>query len=172
MKIETIILGLLSSVGMLYAVNVGELLPNITLDKVNGGDNAEQAWHSKSLYGKVHVLFYMDPDKRKEVMPFLDTLNQKHFNEKKYSTVAIVNLAATWMPDAVLEILLSKKQQELDNTAFIFDKTKYLVKKWHLKDDASNVLVLNTQSKVIYRKSGKLSNKDVKEILNQIENAK
>ena len=172
MKIKSIILSLVSSIGMLYAVNVGEFLPNITLDKANGGDSATQAWHSKSLKGKVHVLLYMDPDKREETMPFLDTLNQKRFDKKKYSTVAIVNLAATWMPDAVLETLLSKKQQELNNTEFIFDKTKYLVKKWHLKDDASNVLVLNRQGKVLYCKSGKLSNKDIKEILNKIKNAK
>ncbi len=91
---------------MLHAVNVGEVLPLVVLDKDNGGDSKDNAWHSKNLQGKVHILLYMDPDKREESMPFLDTLNAEKYDKKKYSTVAIVNLAATWMPDAILESLL------------------------------------------------------------------
>ena len=126
----------------------------MVLDKDNGGDSKDNAWHSKNLQGKVHILLYMDPDKREESMPFLDTLNAEKYDKKKYSTVAIVNLAATWMPDAILESLLSKKQKELQNTEFVFDKTKCFVKKWQMKDDASNVLVLDKDMKVLYQKSG------------------
>ncbi|MCF6245093.1 MAG: YtfJ family protein [Sulfurovum sp.] len=165
MKIKTIIWILFSSMAMLHAVNVGEKLPNVTLEKDNGGNNLGQAWHSSSLKGKVHVLLYMDPDKRKEAMPFLDILNSKHYDKQKYSTVAIVNLAATWMPDAVLETMLSKKQQELNNTEFIFDKTKYLLKKWNLKDDASNIIVCDKKGKILYLKSGKLSSAEVDKVM-------
>lgn len=163
-----ILLGLVTSIVMLHAVTVGEKLPNIILDKANGGDSAEKAWHATSLKGKVHVVLYMDPDKRKEAMPFLNTLHAKHFDTKQYSTVAIVNLAATWMPDAVLEALLTKKQKELQNTVFIFDKTKYLVKKWKMKDDASNVLVCDKEGKVLYQKSEKLLPSDVQKIMDII----
>jgi len=159
-------------VAMIQAVNVGDKLPQITLEKENGATSSGQPWHSKGLEGKVHVLLYMDPDERKEVMSFLDTLNSKSYDKKHYSTIAIVNLAATWMPNVVLETMLSKKQKELHNTEFIFDKTKFLVNKWHLEDDASNVLVLDKESRVIYAHSGMLMPNDVIEILNKIEETK
>ena len=168
MKIKMITASLFVSM-MLHAVNVGEVLPPVVLDKDNGGDSKDNAWHSKNLQGKVHVLLYMDPDEREGVKSFTDTLNSKKYAKSKYSTVTIVNLAATWMPDSILQSKLSKKQKELQNTEFVFDKTKYFVKKWQMKDDASNVLVLDKDMKVLYQKSGTLSNKDEKKILAIVE---
>jgi len=169
MKIKYIVLNLITSITMIHAVSLGEKLPEITLDGDNGGNGSNQAWHSKSLEGKVHVVLYMDPDARKEAMPFLDILNEKEYDKKNYSTVAIVNLAATWMPNAILEAMLSKKQKELNNTEFIFDKTKYLVAKWQLEDDASNILVCDKSGKLLYKKSGKLSSLDIDKIMDMIE---
>ncbi len=150
---------------MLQAVNVGDTLPRVTLEKENGGTSRDKPWHSTSLKGKVHVLLYMDPDKREESQELLDALKTLEANSKKYSTVAIVNLAATWMPDAVLEGLLSKKEKELKNTSFVFDKKKYLVKKWKMKDDASNVLIVDKTLKVMYKKVGQVSDNEIKHMI-------
>ncbi len=152
----------------LFAVEVGEVLPQAALSGKNGGLANEKAWQTSALKGKVHVLLYMDPDERKKVMPFLDKLNSVSLPSSEYSTVAIVNLAATWMPDALLETMLEKKQKELHNTQFIFDKTRHLVQKWEMKDDASNVLVLDKEMKILYKKSGILSAKDQIEILDLV----
>jgi len=168
MKIKIIIMSVMLSIGILNALNMGEKLPDITLEKDNGGNSAGQAWQAKTLKGKVHVVLYMDPDERKEAMPFLDRLNNQAYDKKRYSTVAIVNLAATWMPDTILEAMLSKKQKELHNTEFIFDKTKYLVKEWHVKDDASNVLIVDDEMKVVYQNSGKLSVSEIDKIMDII----
>lgn len=162
-------MGLLGTAIMLHALNVGEVLPPLTLEKKDGGNSNDKAWHAKSLQGKVHVLLYMDPDERKEAMPFLDALNTQNYDETQYSTIAIVNLAAMWMPDFVLETMLKNKQKELNNTTFVFDKTKYLVKKWQLKDDASNVIIIDKQMKVLYIKSGILSKDEVKDVLDRLE---
>ncbi len=150
---------------ILQAVNVGDTLPHVTLEKENGGMSHDKPWYSNSLKGKVHVLLYMDPDKRTESQALLDALNVLEVDSQKYSTVAIVNLAATWMPDAILEGLLSKKEKELKNTSFVFDKKKYLVKKWKMKDDASNVFIVDKNLRVIYRKIGKLSSKEIEKII-------
>jgi len=165
MKIKYIVWGLITSMVMVQAVNVGDVLPPLTIEKKNGSNSNGKAWYSQSLQGRVHVLLYMDPDERKEAMPFLDTLNSKNFDEKKYSTVAVINLAAMWMPNFVLETMLKDKQKELRNTTFIFDKTKYLVQKWQLKDDASNVLIVDAKGKLLYQKSGKLFSVDVEKIM-------
>jgi len=132
------------------------------------GSSNEKAWHSSDLKGKVHLLLYMDPDKRKETQALLDALNRLEVDSKAYSTVAIVNLTATWMPDAILEGLLSKKQKELKNNSFVFDKTKYLVKKWKMKDDASNVLIVDKNAKILYQKAGKLSAAEINKMIDII----
>jgi len=155
-------------VAMIQAVNIGDTLPQVTLEKENGGSSNEKAWHSSDLKGKVHLLLYMDPDKRKETQALLDALNRLEVDSKAYSTVAIVNLAATWMPDAILEGLLSKKQKELKNTSFVFDKTKYLVNKWKMKDDASNVLIVDKNVKILYQKAGKLSTAEINKMIDII----
>jgi len=155
-------------VAMIQAVNIGDILPQVTLEKENGGASNEKAWHSSDLKGKVHLLLYMDPDKRKETQALLDALNRLEVDSKAYSTVAIVNLAATWMPDAILEGLLSKKQKELKNTSFVFDKTKYLVNKWKMKDDASNVLIVDKNVKILYQKAGKLSTAEINKMIDII----
>ena len=152
-------------VAMIQAVNIGDTLPPITLEKENGGTSNDKPWHSTSLKGKVHVVLYMDPDERKGTQPLLDALNQLDVDSKVYSTIAIVNLSATWMPDYILESILSKKQKELKNTSFIFDKEKMLVKKWQMIDDASNILIVDKNLRVIYRKMGKLSFKEIEKII-------
>ena len=153
------------------ALGLGKVPPSVVIDKENGADSQGKAWHSQMLKGKVHTLLYMDPDKREESMLLLKALQKMSHSASSYQTVAIINLAATWMPNAVLQSLLAKKQKELKNMMYIFDKKKFLVSKWHLKDDASNVLILDKQSRVIYQKSGRLSAKDVAVILKKIEEA-
>ena len=152
-------------VAMIQAVNIGDTLPQVTLEKENGGTSNDKPWHTTSLKGKVHVVLYMDPDERKGTQPLLDALNQLDVDPKAYSTVAIVNLSATWMPDYILESILSKKQKELKNTSFIFDKEKILVKKWQMIDDESNILIVDKSLKVIYRKIGKISSKEIEKIV-------
>jgi len=161
-----------SSTFFCYALSLGEIPKNVVIDKSNGGTSQGEAWYSSSLKGKVHTLIYMDPDKRENNKLLLDALNKLSYKETQYTTVAIVNLAATWMPNAILESKLKSKQKELKNMEYIFDKTKFLVKKWHLKDNDSNVFVLDKDGKVIYAKAGKISAQNVKLILNKIKNAK
>jgi len=165
---KKIIIGWMCVIAMIQAVNIGDILPPVTLEKENGGTSDDKAWQSISLKGKVHLILYMDPDKRKETQVVLDALNKLEVDGKAYSTVAIVNLAATWMPDAILEGLLSKKQKELKNTSFVFDKKKYLVKKWKMKDDASNVLIVDKNTKILYQKAGKLSTSEINKIIDII----
>jgi YtfJ family uncharacterized protein len=162
------IMFLLTAMTVVHAVSIEGTLPQITLEKANGGTSDGKAWHSASLKGKVHLILYMDPDERKETQPLLDALNALDADSGDYSTVAIVNLAATWMPDTLLETMLSKKQKALKNTSFVFDKRKYLVKKWQMKDDASNVLIVDKDGKVLYQKAGKLSTSEIKKIIDII----
>jgi len=165
---KKIIIAWVCMVAMIQAVNVGDTLPQVTLEKGNGGTSDDKPWYSTSLEGKVHLILYMDPDERKEMQALLDALNALDVDTKAYSTVAIVNLAATWMPDYILESILSKKQKELKNTSFVFDKKKYVLKKWQMKDDASNILIVDKNSKILYYKRGKISPVEIEYVIQMI----
>jgi predicted transcriptional regulator len=141
----------------LFALGVGQSLPEATLLQANGS-----AWHSTSLRGQKHLVIYMDPDKRKNIQPLLKALQA---SPKSIRTVAIVNLAATWMPNKVLMSKLKKNQGKMKNTHYVFDKKRTLVKAWGLADNDTEVLVLDRNGKLLYRKHGALNRALIETIL-------
>jgi len=151
------------------AVEVGSAPQDIVLSKENGAKIDGSAWHSSMLKGKVHILFYVDPDERTKNDALTQALKKRHFDRKKFASVAVINLAATWMPNIILESLLAKKQKEFPDTVYVKDKKKVLVRKWQLADDESDVLVFDKQGKLIYKKFGKLSDAEIKDLIALIE---
>lgn len=166
---KKIILGFLVLVGSVVAVELGKVPSSVILDGDNGGKTNGSAWNSNMLKGKVHILFYVDPDERKLNEPLSQALKKRHFDRKKYASVAMINLAATWLPNAILESKLKAKQKEFPDTTYVKDKKKVLVNKWGLADDNSDILVFNKQGKLIYKKFGKLSEKEIIFVLALIE---
>jgi YtfJ family uncharacterized protein len=151
------------------ALEVGSTPQNIVLSGENGAKIDGSAWHSSMLKGKVHILFYVDPDERTKNDALTEALKKRHFDRKKFASVAVINLAATWMPNVILESLLAKKQKEFPDTVYVKDKKKVLVRKWQLADDESDVLVFDKQGKLLYKKFGKLSDTEIKDLITLIE---
>ena len=166
---KKIILGVLVLVGSAVAVEVGKVPSSVTISGENGGKTDGKAWNSTSLKGKVHIVFYVDPDKKDVNEALSKALKKRHFDRSKYASVAIVNLAATWMPNVAIEAKLKSKQKEFPDTTYVKDKKKVLVKKWNLADDNSDILVFDKKGKLIYKKFGKLSKKEIALVLELIE---
>lgn len=154
----------------IFAVNVGEVPKELTLSGENGGlAHDGSAWSSSSIKDKVHLLFYVDPDEKDVNDEFFKTLDVKGFNSTVVGRVAIVNLAATWKPNYIIESLLSAKQNVLPDTIFLKDKKSILVKEWGLADDASDVLIFSKKGEVLFYKAGELSADEIKEAIELIE---
>ncbi len=166
---KKIILSLLLTVSSLFAIETGKVPSVVVIDGKDGGTVEGKAWSSAMLKDKVTVLFYVDPDERDANKALTQALKSKHFDRNKYRSVAILNLAATWMPNAILESKLKSKQKEFPDTVYINDKNKVLVKKWSLKDDSSDILVFDKSGKLIYKKFGKLSQKEIDNVVTLIE---
>jgi len=166
---KKVVLGFLVLVGSILAVELGKVPSSIILDGDNGGKTDGSEWNSKMLKGKVHILFYVDPDERDLNEPLSQALKKRHFNRKKYASVAMINLAATWLPNVILESKLKAKQKEFPDTIYVKDKKKILVNKWGLADDNSDILIFDKKGKLIYKKFGKLSDKEIKSVLALIE---
>jgi hypothetical protein len=154
-----------------FALTIGEVPKNIILEGDNGGLVNGSAWNSNMLKDKVHVLFYVDPDKKDDNEVFLDLLNAKNYDYDKYASVAIINLKATWLPNFAIEKKLKEKQERFPHTIYAKDKTKYLVSEWDLADDSSNVLVFDKEGKLIYQHSGSIEGEELNTIFSIIEDA-
>ena len=152
------------------ALMLGHTPPEVVLQGKEGGRVDGQAWHSSMLHDKVYVVFYVDPDKRNTNEAFSEALKARNFPHDKYTSIAIVNMAATWMPDFAIEAKLKANQKKYPHAIYVKDKKKVLVKKWALKDDSSDILVFDKEGKLIFQHAGKLSDAQIDKILTLIEN--
>ncbi len=164
-----IVIALLLLLEYATAIEVGMVSPKVVLGGKEGAKVDGTAWRSDTLRGKVHILFYVDPDERKVNEALTQALKKRHFDRNRFASVAVINLAATWMPNMVLESLLAKKQKEFPDTVYVKDKQKVLVKQWQLADDASNVLLFDKNGKLLYKKFGRLSDEEIEALIALIE---
>ena len=152
-----------------FALNFNEIPKSVKLSNKNGGQTDGTVWNSTMLKGKIHTLLYIDPDQRHDTTAILDAINGKKFDTKKHKLVAIINLASTWMPNALIETKLKSNQKDMPHMLYVFDKTKHLLKNWNLKDDSINVLIFDKNGKLIYQKSGNFNSAKIQNILKMIE---
>lgn len=153
-----------------FALSIGQPLKEVTISKENGGlakDNS--MWSSNTIKDKVYVMFYVDPDKKKINDDFFNTLKAKKFDEKKFANIAIMNLAATWTPNFIIEKILKEKQKEFPNTIYVKDKNSVLVNEWGLADHNSDILIFSKDAKLLYFKAGKLDKEEIAKTIKIIE---
>ena len=168
-RMKKIILGLLLIGVQSMALELGKVPSKVVIDGDNGGKTDGTAWNSSMLKGKVYTVFYVDPDERDLNNGFADALKAKKFDRKKVNSVAIVNLGATWLPNMVIESKLKEKQKKFPHTTYVKDRKKVLVKQWKLADNNSDILIFDKKGKLIYKKFGKISAKEIPEVLKLIE---
>jgi len=156
-------------VGNLSAIELGKIPNVVTISGENGGKLDTSSWDTSTLKGKIHTVFYVDPDKKDLNNPLTNALKARRFDRNKVAYVAIINLAATWLPNSLIESKLKENQKKFPHTLYIKDKKKVLVKQWGLADDNSDILIFDKKGKLIYKKFGKISEKEIPEVLKLIE---
>ena len=147
---------------------VGEKPSQVVLEgdqgnRVNGG-----SWSSDELVGAVHVLFYVDPDESDLNNAASDALKAEHFDKAQYRSVAIINMDATWLPNAVIQMRLESKQEEYPRTVYVRDNQKVLVEEWGLADDSSDIVLFDRDGTVLFSVDGQLSDMQIQELLGLI----
>ena len=170
MKLKLLLASLLTTLS-LSALTVGEIPKSITIEGDNGGNVADDsAWNSSTIKDKVYVMFYVDPDEKSVNEHFSAALKTKEYSKKgDFGSIAIINLAATWKPNFVIEKILKGKQEEFPDTIYVKDKASVIVKEWEVTDDASNILAFDKEGRVLFYKSGKMSDEDMEKIFKIIE---
>jgi uncharacterized protein len=148
---------------------LGQVPPKVELKDDIGGRLDGKPWSSDELKGKVHVLFYVDPDESDTNNDTSEALDKEKFPAEKYKTVAIVNMAATFMPNFLISSLLKGKQEKYPAALYVRDYKKALVQQWKLTDDSSDILAFDKSGKVIFRKDGKLTPEEIQKLLKVIK---
>lgn len=170
MKLNLLLTALLASLS-LNAATIGEKPATAIIEGDNGGLVLDgSAWSSETLKDKVYVMFYVDPDEKDVNSHYSAALKAQKYREKgDFQSIAIINLAATWKPNFVIEKVLKGKQEEFPTTLYVKDKNSVLVNAWDLEDDASNILIFDKSGKLLFYKSGKMQEDDIKKSFEIIE---
>jgi hypothetical protein len=150
------------------AIEMGETPPTVELREKLGGRLDGKPWSSEELRGKVHVLFYVDPDEKDTNNDASEALDKEKFPSDKYQSVGIINMAATWLPNFAISSSLKDKQKRYPRTIYVRDDKKVLVNAWKIADDSSNVLAFDKQGKLIFRKDGKLTTDEIQGLIKAI----
>jgi len=153
---KTIISASLVISSLLTQVSASEPLKALTLSGDNGGVITGENWDSKMLKGKTTIMMYVDPDKKSDgelVTPVIE-LFEEDLNLEKFQILMIVNLDATWRPNAIIKALIKSKAKDNPNRTYIVDAKSVLVKEWKLANDEYNVVVIDDSSKIIYSHIG------------------
>jgi len=150
------------------AIEIGEIPPRVELKEKLGGRLDQKPWNSEELQGKVHVLFYVDPDEKDTNNDASEALDKEKFPSDKFQSVGIINMAATWLPNFAISAALKDKQKLYPKTIYVRDYKKVLVNVWKIADDSSNVLVFDKHGKLIFRKDGKLTAEEIQMLIKVI----
>lgn len=163
-----LILCLVISFSVSAKLKVGQQIPEVSLSGDLGGKVDGSNWSSKELGGKVHLIFYVDPDEKDTNNHTSEAVAKEKFDLTYYASSAIINMDATWLPNAAIASSLKKKQEKYPNTTYVKDIEKELVKKWSMQDDASNIVLLDPSGKVLFHEHGALSKDNVAKLLKLI----
>jgi predicted transcriptional regulator len=150
------------------AVEIGEIPPKVELKEKLGGRLDGKPWSSEELRGKIHVVFYVDPDKKDTNDDTSEALDKENFPDDKFQAVGIINMAASWVPNFAISSFLIDKQRRHPEAIIVRDYKKVLVNIWKISDNSSNVLAFDGQGKLIFRKDGKLTTEDIQRLIKSI----
>jgi YtfJ family uncharacterized protein len=151
------------------AIEMGQVPPKVELKEKLGGRLDGTAWSSGEMKAKVHVLFYVDPDEKDTNNDASEALDKEKFPGEKFQSVAIINMAATWLPNFAISSSLKEKQERYPRTIYVRDYKKVIVNAWKIADDSSDVLAFDKEGKLIFRKDGKLTHEEIQKLIKVIK---
>ena len=149
-------------------IQLGEIPVEVELNGKAGGRLDGTPWNSGELAGKVSVIFYVDPDEKDLNNETSEALKEKKFSLDKFQSLGIINMRATCLPNFAISKVLKKKQKQYPTTVYVRDYNKTLVNKWGIGDDTSDILAFDKKGRLIFRKDGKLSKTEIRQLIEVI----
>ncbi len=163
-----ILVSALFQINQAVAVETGEVPFKVELKEELGGRLDGKPWSSDELHGTVSVIFYVAPDESDTNNSASEALKKEKFPLDKFQSYGIVNMAATMLPNFIINSVLKEKQQRYPMTIYVRDYKKVLVQAWKISDHSSNVMVFDKSGTLIFRKDGKLAAEEIQQMITTI----
>ncbi|HET9241045.1 MAG TPA: YtfJ family protein [Oligoflexus sp.] len=152
-----------------YKLEPGKTLPPLTISGEHGGNVKDNgAWNSQSMNGTLNFVVYVDPDDSELNDELVNRLQAEKFPEAYFHSVAIINMAATWKPNAIIMSVLRGKQEKFPRTTYVFDKDRYAAQNWSLTPEGYHVLLVDRDGSVLYEKAGKLDKGEIEKFVDLV----
>jgi uncharacterized protein len=109
--------------------------------------------------GKVLYIAYVDPDEKDANNHVEDALKKEKaagaLDKDRYEGFGIANLKASWKPNSLIKTII-KSKQEKTGAIILLDYDYTILNEWGLKNDSSDVVVLDKERICRYVYNGKL----------------
>jgi len=168
LKVLVFLLAALLINQLVWAVEFGEPPPKVELKENLGGRLDAKPWSSDELQGKLSVIFYVSPDEGDTNNPASEALRKEKFPADKFRSYAIINMAASMLPNFLVNSALKEKQERYPRTIYVRDYNKVLVDAWNIADHSSDVMVFDKQGTLIFRKDGKLTDEEIQKLIKTV----
>jgi hypothetical protein len=137
-------------------LKVGEKAPDFKLKDSTG---KEYALDHPQFKGKVLYVAYVDPDEKDTNNHVEDALKKEReaggLDKTRYEGFGIVNLKASGLPNFIIKASI-KSKQEKTGAIILLDYDYTILNLWGMKNDSSDVVILDKERICRYVYYGKL----------------
>ncbi|MHB8829799.1 MAG: YtfJ family protein [Syntrophales bacterium] len=169
--IVMLVVALLWSASAAFAagLKVGEKAPDFKLKDSTG---KEYSLDHPQFKGKVLYIAYVDPDEKDTNNHVEDALKKEKdaggLDKTRYEGFGVVNLKASAMPNFLIKAAIKSKQKKT-GAVIILDYEQAILKSWGLKDDSSEIVILDKERICRFISSGKLPQDELAKMINIIK---
>ena len=157
------------SVSLAAELKVGDKAPDFKLKDPIGKD---YSLDHPQFKGKVLYIAYVDPDEKDTNNHVEDALKKEKdsggLDKTRYEGFGIVNLKASIMPNFLIKSAI-KSKQEKTGALILLDYDYTLLNLWGLKNDSSDVVVLDKERICRYVYNGKLPPEELAKMIQIIK---
>ena len=166
-----VLLTLLSTVTVSLAaeLKVGDKAPDFNMKDPTG---KEYSFEDPRFKGKVLYIAYVDPDEKDTNSHVEDALKKEvdsgALDKTRYEGFGFANLKATSLPNFIIKAII-KSKQEKTGAVVLLDYDYTILNLWGLKNDSSEIVVLDKERICRYKHSGRLPPEDLVKMIQLIK---
>jgi uncharacterized protein len=158
-----------ASAAVAAELKVGDKAPDFKLKDSTG---KEYSLDHPQFKGKVLYIAYVDPDEKDTNNHVEDALKKEResggLDKTRYEGFGFANLKATNLPNFLIKALI-KSKQEKTGAIVLLDYDYTILNLWGLKNDSSDVVVLDKERICRYLYNGKLPPEELAKMIEIIK---
>jgi uncharacterized protein len=159
----------MASAAFAGGLKVGDKAPDFKLKDSTG---AEYTLESPEFTGKVLYILYADPDEKNTNNHVEDALKKEResgaLDKARYEGFGIVNMKASGLPNFAIKAAIKSKKKKT-GAVILLDYDQAIMKSWGLKNDSSDIVVLDKERICRFINYGKLPEQDLPKMIGIIK---